>query len=149
MKMISPGATSIEMPRNTSIRREPIRKDWHKSRAISCGCTDNYSAKIDILQDRVLFSYSCSCSSSGTKENRRGTVRGGLSEFRISLHHSERFQRWLVYRAGWLKTLSGLILRQGRARLWSEDAVDVALVITLLLQRRLHIGYNLGRIVLR
>src|SRR6266850_1527005 len=48
------------MPRNTSIRREPIRKDWDKSRAISCDCTDNYSSKIDILQDRVLSSCSCS-----------------------------------------------------------------------------------------
>src|SRR5438067_6139895 len=49
--MISPGATSIEIPRNTSMRREPIRNDWHKSRATSCDCgTDNYSAKIDMLQ---------------------------------------------------------------------------------------------------
>ena len=54
MKMISPGATSIEMPRNTSIRREPIRNDWNKSRAINCGCTHNYSAKIDIVQHVIL-----------------------------------------------------------------------------------------------
>jgi hypothetical protein len=27
------------MPRNTSIRRGPIRKDWNKSRAINCGVT--------------------------------------------------------------------------------------------------------------
>src|SRR6266436_3376516 len=55
MKMISPGATSIEMPRNTSIRREPIRNDWNKSRAIHCGCTHNYSAKIDIVQEFFGF----------------------------------------------------------------------------------------------
>src|SRR5438132_13876065 len=27
------------MPRSTSIRRGPIRKDWNKSRAINCGVT--------------------------------------------------------------------------------------------------------------
>jgi hypothetical protein len=56
------------MPRNTSIRRDPIRKDWNKSRAISCGCcTDNYSAKIAILQQSSSSSSFCSCSCSDKK----------------------------------------------------------------------------------
>src|SRR5438552_4966198 len=145
MKMISPGATSIEMLRNTSIRREPIRNDWNKSRAINCGCTHNYSAKIDIVQHRHLDLFLFAFRTLKPPRN----FRGGLSEFKVSLHHSERFQGRLVHRARWLNTLGGLILRQRRARLWSENTVDFALVITLLLQRRLHIGYNLSRILLR
>src|SRR5438128_10705630 len=145
MKMISPGATSIEMPRKTSIRREPIRNDWNKSRAISCGCTHHYSAKIDIVQHRHLDLFHFV---SRTK-NRRGIFRGGLSEFKVSLHHSERFQSRLVHRARWLKTLSGLILRQRRARLWSEHTVDFALIVTLFLKCGLHVGYDLPGILSR
>src|ERR1700751_6102918 len=83
------------------------------------------------------------------KKNCRGVFRGDFSESKSWLHHSERFQGWLGHRACRLEAMSGLILRQRRACLRSENAVDFALIVTLLLKCCLHVGYRLARIHLR
>src|SRR5207302_4136023 len=85
------------------------------------------------------------------QKNRRGKIpRRFRAVLQTSLPHSKRFQRRLVHQARWLKiSLSGLILRQRRAGLLSENSVDLAVIIALLLQRRLDVGYDLRGIVLR
>src|SRR6266404_5839561 len=154
MKMISPAATSTEIPRSTSMRREPILKDWNKSRATSCVCCTGQLLRQDrhvaTLALRLAASQ-CQCGSDlGQKKSPRKKFRGDLRFCpKLSLRHAERFQRWLVHRARWFEALRGLIFRQRRAGLRSEDAVDVALIKSLLLQRGLDVGYDLARILSR
>src|SRR5207247_9755977 len=75
-----------------------------------------------------------------TKKNRRGKLRGDFSQSKSWLHHPERFQGWLVHRACWFEALSRLILCQSRARLWSKNAVTLALIVALLYECCLYVG---------
>src|SRR5205823_2620736 len=83
------------------------------------------------------------------RKSPRKIPRRFRNPIKLRLRHAERFQGWLVHRAGRFETLRGLILRQCRARLRSKNAVDFALIVTLLLKCGLHIGYHLPGILFR
>src|SRR5438105_121878 len=131
MKTTSPCATSIEMPRNTSMRREPIRKDWNKSRAINCVSTGTY-LPLRSTSCKIEFS-PLALTPALYKKNRRGKLRGDFSECKSWLHHSKRFQGRLVHRPCWFEPLRGLIFGQGSTRLWTKNTVHLALIKALLL----------------
>src|SRR5262249_23372343 len=115
---------------------------WKKSRATSCVCcTEELVAR---RSTSSIFVFS-------PKENRRGVLpRGDLAiQLKLRLDHAERLQRWLIHRASWLEALRRLIFRERSARLRPKHSVDIALIVALLLERGLHVGYDLAGVFMR
>src|SRR5438045_6668751 len=70
----------------------------------------------------------------------------GLPDSGTYSAHPQRFERRLIDCGGDIKTMVALIIRQGCASNWPQQAVHSAGIIALLLKRRLHVcNYLIGR----
>src|SRR5437773_5062372 len=98
------------------------------SRAISCGsCTSKYLP--------LIFQ---TCKTAMQKPPSK-QVLGRLSLIRVSLCHSQRFQRRLIDRCCLVKSVIALEIGNGTARERPNETVHVAMIITLLLEGGLYI----------
>src|SRR4030095_14098623 len=135
----------MEIPRKTSILREPMRNVCKRSRATNCG--------VVVSIEEGLFSYlpqrRCqdkSVSLAGTQKaavENNSTAASCLS--RSLLRHSQRLQRWLINCGGFIKPVIALVTRDCLTCKGPQQPVHITLIIALRLQRRLDIGDDLIR----
>src|SRR5438067_1290936 len=163
-KTASLRCTSIEMPRNTSIRRGPMRNERRRSRATNCGAPFSISrtlsrqfkpgnqAKTSLRMRRRWIEQSCQ---SGLDLDLK---HGGEAAFIFSIARgaadppppalidkSKRNQRRPIDRASHIQPVIELIICNRLLSYRSEHAINRLSEIAELLQRVLHVGDDLVR----
>src|SRR5438477_1193852 len=153
--------TSIEMPRNTSIRRGPIRNERRKSRATKCGVPFSIAPTLSLYFGRAIereISYA------GGSSNRASPARTAMLNMAaghiclsiarrsgrstlvvVLIYKPERNQQWPVDRPRHRQVILYLVILNRRPRYRTEHAINCFTEVSELLQRVLHIGDDLVR----
>src|SRR5205085_3358454 len=132
-KTASPKASSIEIPRNTSIRRDPIRKERRRSRATSC---DSAMAAEAFAESALRATQ---------RKSRPTESRRAAPGYNGCLGDTETLQSRPVNGRCYGQAAIALEIRERRTRPRSEQTVDGIIIITLFLERGLDVGYYLAR----
>src|SRR5215212_8767298 len=107
------------MPRNTSIRRAPMRKERRRSRARSCG------SAMARQHRRIVRARNPRCVQ---KKPPGGRVRRTVSGYDWRLIKSERLQGWTIDGSGHRESLVLLVGPESGAGVGPDQAVDFVLI---------------------
>src|SRR6476660_8703138 len=153
-KTASLRCTSIEMPRNTSIRRGPMRNERRRSCATNCGAPFFIARTLPRQfkpgnQARDVLAHAAGSNSMLKMAARPHWFLASPAErplhlFRPPLiNKSKRSQRRPIDRASHRQVILHLVILNRRSRYRTEHTIDSFTEVSELLQRILHVGDDL------